>query len=121
MDPGSKEEALGKKNVLLTHPLDNGTGCVLSKTVAVPAGKKTKLDLTVGHHPDGNWDLIVRADGKQLLRQSIDKSTAPGGWTEVAVDLSPWAGKTIKLELMNEPTGWQWEAGYWAEIGIASE
>ena len=121
MDPGLRAEEQGKKNVLVTHPLDKQTGCVLSKSVAIPAGKHTKLSLTVGHHPQGDWDLIVRADGKQLVRQSIDKSTAPGGWTEVVVDLSPMAGQTVKLELVNQPTDWSWEAGYWAGIRITSE
>ena len=121
MDPGLRPEAQGKKNVLVTHPLDAQTGCVLSKSVAIPAGKNTKLCLAVGHHPQGDWDLIVRADGKQLLRQPIDKTTAPGGWTEVSVDLSPLAGQTVKLELVNQPTGWAWEAGYWASIRITSE
>jgi len=121
MDPGLRAEAQGKKNVLVTHPLDVRTGCVLSKSVAIPAGKTTKLCLAVGHHPQGDWDLIVRADGKQLLRQPIDKTTALGGWTEVVVDLSLLAGQTIKLELVNQPTGWAWEAGYWASIEITSE
>lgn len=121
MEPGLRAEEQGKKNVLVTHPLDKQTGCVLSKSVAIPAGKTTKLCLTVGHYPQGDWDLIVRADGKQLLRQPIAKTTAPGGWTDVVVDLSPLAGQTVKLELVNQPTGWAWEAGYWASIQITSQ
>ena len=121
MDPGLRAEERGKKNVLVTHPLDAQTGCVLSKSVAIHAGKTTNLRLAVGHHPQGDWDLIVRADGKPLLRQPIDKTTAPGGWTEVVVNLSPLAGQTVKLELVNQPTGWAWEAGYWASIQIESE
>lgn len=121
MDPGLRDEALGGKNVLVTHPLDIQTGCVLSKSVAIPAGKKTKLYMAVGHHPDGDWDLVVRADGKQLARQAIDKTSAPGGWIEVGVDLTPLAGKTVKLELVNQPTGWRYEAGYWQNIRIESE
>jgi hypothetical protein len=121
MDPGLRAEERGKKNVLVTHPLDKQTGCVLTKSVAIPPGKKTNLRLAVGHHPQGDWDLIVRADGTQLLRQPIDKTTAPAGWTEVVVDLSPLAGQTVRLELVNQPTGWAWEAGYWASIRITSE
>ena len=34
------------------------------------------------------------------------------------VDLSPFAGRTVKLELVNEPTGWHFEAAHWAEISI---
>jgi hypothetical protein len=121
MEPGLRAEELGKKGVLVTHPLDAQTGCVLSKSVAIPAGQKTTLCLSVGHHPQGDWDLIVRADGKLLLRQPIDKTTAPGGWADVVVDLSPLAGQTVKIELVNQPTAWAWEAGYWASIRIASD
>jgi hypothetical protein len=120
MDPGLKEEALGRKNVLLTHPLDKDTACVLSKTVGIPEGKKTTLRLVVGHHPMGNWDLIVRADGKQLIRRTIGKESAADGWTNVDVDLTSFAGKTVALELVNQPTDWAFEAGYWASIEIES-
>ena len=40
MDPGLRAEWAGKKNVLVTHPLDRDTGCVLSRTVIVPAGRQ---------------------------------------------------------------------------------
>jgi hypothetical protein len=43
------------------------------------------------------------------------------GWTEVAVDLSRFAGQTGKLELVNEPTGWHYQAAYWAEISLVSK
>jgi hypothetical protein len=121
MDPGLKAEFRGKKNVFLTHPLDRDTGCTLSKKVEVPSGKKTTLRMVVSHHPEGDWTLVVRADGKELLRRQIGPETAPGGWATVSVDLSPYAGKTVQLELVNQPDGWRWEAAYWAEIAIRSE
>jgi hypothetical protein len=105
----------------VTHPLDRNTGCVLSKTVKIPEGKNTKLELVVGHHPDGDWNLIVKADGKELLNTPVGKETARDGWMPASVDLTPYAAKEVKLELINQPTGWQWEAGYWAEIKIASQ
>jgi hypothetical protein len=30
------------------------------------------------------------------------------------------AGKSVKLELVNQPSGWSNEAGYWATIAITS-
>jgi hypothetical protein len=120
MEPGLRSELGGKKNVFVTHPLDRRTPCTLTKEVEIPAGKKTALRLVVGHFPKGDWTLIVKADGKELSKQSIGKDTAPGGWTEVMVDLSPYAGRKIKLQLLNQPSGWSWEAGYWAKISIES-
>ena len=40
---------------------------------------------------------------------------------ETKVDLSEFAGKKVKLELINQPTGWTFEGGYWAEIALISQ
>jgi hypothetical protein len=121
MDPGLRGEWAGKKNVLATHPLDRQTGCVLSKSVAVPADRKTTLRLVVGHDPQGDFDLIVRADGQQLLRKTVGPQTATAHWLTENIDLSPFQGRTVKLELVNQPSGWACEAGYWAQIAIISQ
>jgi hypothetical protein len=120
MDPGLKEEQMGKSNVLVTHPLDRRTGCQLSRQVKLPAGKKTTLRLTVGHHPDGDWDMIVAANGKEIARKAVSRETAPDGWMQTEVDLSDFAGKEVALELINQPTDWKNEAGYWAQISMVS-
>jgi hypothetical protein len=36
----------------------------------------------------------------------------------VDIDLSEYAGRTVKLELINQPTGWHYEAALWAEISL---
>jgi hypothetical protein len=120
MDPGLKEQELGKSNVLVTHPLDQRTGCQLFRQVKIPAGKETTLHLTVGHHPEGDWDLIVAVNGKEIAHKAVSQQTAPDGWMQTDVDLSDFAGKEVKLELINQPTGWKYEAGYWAEISLES-
>ncbi len=51
----------------------------------------------------------------------MSKETAPDGWMQTEVDLSDFAGKKVKLELINQPTGWMNEAGYWAEILLVSQ
>jgi hypothetical protein len=123
MDPGLRPEYGGRKNVLMTHPLDQSTGCVLSKKVQVPAGKKTTLRFVVGHDSRGDFDLIVRVNGKELLRKPVNKQTTTNEpWLTQQVDLSPFAGKkAAKIELINQPSGWMYEAAYWAEIAITSE
>lgn len=120
MNPGLHAEFGGRKNVLVTHPLDHETGCVLSRAAEIPAGRQTVLQLVVGHHPQGDFDLLVRANGKELLRKSIGKETVVNGWTTEKIDLSAYAGRNIKLELINQPSGWAYEAAYWGEIQIDS-
>ena len=121
MNPGLRAEWGGKKNVLMTHPLSRTVGCVLSKKVKIPAGKKTTLRLVVGHHPEGDWTLLVKADGKELLKRTVGRETAENGWMKADVALSAYAGKEIKLELVNQASDWKWEAGYWARIELISE
>jgi hypothetical protein len=121
MDPGLREELRGRKNVLVTHPLGENIACVLSRSVNLPVNQRSTLKLVVGHDARGDWDLIVKANGEPLLRKTIGPQSTSVGWTEVDVDLSRFAGQTVKLELVNEPTGWHYEAAYWGQIVIASE
>jgi hypothetical protein len=67
IEPGLHDEWAGKKSVFVTHPLDRNTGCKLSRTIEVPAGKK------------------------------------------------------VKLEVVNQPSGWAFEAAYWARIAVESK
>ena len=121
MDPGLRAEYRGKKNVFMTHPLDPQTGCVLSKQVDVPAGKKTALRLVVANDDRGDWTLEVRLAGDRALRKKIGPETVTDGWAEIEVDLSKHAGKSVQVDLINQADGWQFEAGYWAEIDVETK
>jgi hypothetical protein len=116
MSPGIRDE-LGKKNVLVTHPLSESMPCILGRRVDILPDKKTTLHLVVGHHPQGDWVLRVSAD-RQLVHKVIGKETAPNGWVSIDVDLSEYAGRIITLQLTNEANGWSYEAAYWAKIEI---
>ncbi|MEX0775544.1 MAG: dienelactone hydrolase family protein [Phycisphaeraceae bacterium] len=118
MEPGMRDRFGSRTKVFVTHPLNGETPCVLMTTAAIPAKGKTSLRLIVGHHPEGDWDLIVRADGHELLRQNIGKDTARNGWRDISIDLTSYAGKDVRLELLNQPTGWSYEAGYWGAVVI---
>jgi hypothetical protein len=119
MNPGLCEHN-GKSNIFLTHPKDRQTGAVVSTTAAIPAGKQTRLHIVVGHHPEGDFDLILRVNGQESLRQPIGKATSDQGWVTIDHDLTSLAGQTVKLELVNQPTGWMCEAAYWAAIELIS-
>jgi len=121
MDPGLRDEVRGRRNVLVTHPLNEEMGCVISKTVELPRRGKSVLKLVVGHDPRGDWDLIVKVKGEQVLRRTIGPETTTLGWTDVAVDLSAYAGQSVKIELINQPTGWRFEAAHWAKISLETE
>ncbi len=118
MDPGFRAEYYGQKNVLVTHPKTKEIPCVLSKTVTFPAHSKPILRFSVAAHEPSqkkyDWDLIVKVDGKEIFRKLI----VGGPWHDYAIGMSPFAGKTVKIELLNQANGWQFEAGYWSDIKI---
>jgi hypothetical protein len=118
MNPGLREELRGRKNVLVTHPLNEEMPCVISRTVRLPRNKRNVLRLVVGHDPRGDWDLVVRVNGEEVQRKTIGPDTATLGWVDVRVDLSKYAGRSAKIELLNQPTGWHYEAAHWAQIDL---
>jgi arylsulfatase A-like enzyme len=114
MNPGLRQKWQGRSNVLLTHPRSQDLPCVLSRSFEVPAGKKTALQFAVNNHPKGNWTLVVRIDGDEVLKKSIEEST----WQEFRFDLSKHAGETIKIELENRASDWAFEAAYWSRMEL---
>ena len=76
--------------------------------------KKTALQFAVNNHPKGNWTLVVRIDGDEVLQKSIEDSS----WQEFQFDLTKHAGRTIKIELENQASDWAFEAAYWSRIEL---
>lgn len=118
---GLLAEHLGRENVLRTHPVSRDKPCVLSMKLTPPADKKSKLILEVAHDPRGDWRLVVRGNGERMADEMISKETCTKGWRTVTVDLSKFAGKELKLDLVNQANDWSWEYGYWGAARIVSE
>ena len=113
---GILKEHFGRIGVLRTHPVSAQKACVLTGTFPIPGGTKTMLLLDVSHDPRGDWRILIKANGEQVLRQDISAETCTDGWITVKVDLSKFAGREIQLELFNSPTGWSYEYGYWGGL-----
>jgi putative membrane-bound dehydrogenase-like protein len=111
----------GRDWVVRTHPIDRKAPCILRSHVAVPEGQKTELVMDVAYDKGGDWNLVVRADGEKLLSKIIGPKSSPGAWSEVKVDLSHFAGKTIELEILNEANGWSYEFAYWGRVEVVSQ
>jgi len=109
----------GKKKVFRTYPMKD-IGCLLSQKVEVPANGKATLNLVVGHDPQGDWLLVVKADGEELLQKEVSKNTCNEGWMDVNVDLSRFRGKAPLIELSNETfNNFGYETAYWGRISFS--
>ncbi|MBT4865944.1 MAG: c-type cytochrome [Planctomycetaceae bacterium] len=115
------KEHSGRAAVVQTHPVNREKACVLRGTFELPAGKKSLLALSVSHHPQGDWRLIARVNGKPLLDSIVGVKTTKNGWAELTVDLSSFAGKKVTIELHNHPNNWANEFGYWGRAAVISE
>jgi hypothetical protein len=121
MEPGLRAEYRGVKPVFMTHPLNQEVACTLAKTIAVPPQGKTMLQIVVANDSRGDFRLVAKVDGKVLLQQTIGPDSVEDGWAKLSVDLSRFAGNRVKVELLNQANGWNWEAAYWAKVSLATD
>src|SRR5688500_3145712 len=111
-------EFAGKRNVLLTHPFSREKASALERVIEVPQGKKTILAFNVAAHESGDWELRIFANDQLVQKQIVDKKG--DRWKTVSVDLTPYAGKKIKLRLENASNDWNFEFAYWSDIRLSS-
>ncbi len=108
----------GRSGVLRTHPVDRRKPCVLSRTVTIPPSAHAKLLVSVAPHQSGDWRLIVRGNGQQLHSQIVRRGRGGRFWQDIEVDLSPLAGQTVRLELINAANNWSYEFAFWGSAQV---
>lgn len=111
----------GRMRVARTHPPEQGKPCILRSAVAIPVGKKTELKLSVSHHPQSDWQLLVFANGEKLHDSLIAENSTQEGWFAATIDLSRFAGHNIVLEVHNHPNNWSNEYAYWNRVEVVSQ
>ena len=114
--PAKLTEYHGRRNVLLTHPIDRNKPSALETTLDLPPGRHSELAFYVASHDSGNWELRVQVDGKNVHRRVVDARGER--WKQVRVDLLPWAGRSVSVRLENAANDWNWEFGYWSDLQL---
>ena len=111
------------KVAVQTHPHDRKTPCTLRRrSIEVPQNGKTSLKLRVSHHPHGDWQLRVLANGKVVTDQIVGSQTVgKNEWLDVSVDLTQFAGERVDLAIENRANDWHNEWAYWNRIEIVRE
>ena len=113
-------EFAGRPRVIRTHPVSVDVPCTLHRRIDVPAEGETKLLIDVAPDPRGDWRLVVRANRRVLHDSIVDAKSLMGGWRQVETDLTPFAGKSVLVELENRANGWKFEYGYWGRAIVSS-
>ena len=108
-----------------THPLNRYNPSSLDRQLAIPEVGRTSLNMRVSHHPHGDWQLNIVVNGNPLFKQIVGAKTVDRSeWLDVSVDLTRFAGQTIKLSIENRAGGandWANEWAYWNKVEVVSE
>ena len=116
--PKKLRDFAGRKNVLQLHPFpDHKTPAQLTRKFAVPREGQPTLHVDAAAKEGFDWDVALLVNGREVLRQPIQTVAKP--WIHLQLDLSPWRGQTIDLQLQNHPSGWSWEFSYWSDLHIS--
>lgn len=116
-------EQSGQTDVLRTHANEADKPLILHAAAALPKDRPMMLDLHLTHHPQYDWQLVVRANGQVIHDQLIDEklTTPQRGWATIQVDLSKFAGQKVLLEVLNQSNNWQTETAYWKRIELVEQ
>ncbi len=98
-------ESQGRKNVFVLNGLTKGAKTyVLTKTLTVPPGKSATLEFVAACDPKADgWKISIKADGKDLASETINKATMKEGWTAIKASLPNNGGDSSAVEIMMEP------------------
>ena len=75
----------------------------------------------MAHHEQGDWRLLVVGNGERLVDEMISQKSTTDGWATFTADLSKFAGKEVRLQLINQANDWSYEFGYWGRVELVSE
>lgn len=114
MDPGVRTGQDGVEKMLVLHPVSPEEPAAIEAALDVPAGAKA-LVATVASDNRGDFLLRVLVNGQLAHESLIDTK---GKWQEVAVDLTPHAGKTVQVRVENAANDWRFEAASIASIAV---
>jgi hypothetical protein len=114
--PGLLKEYLGRSPVFVTQPLDANTPCTIARILRLPKDRRVALKLRAAHAPKSDWRLVVKVNGKQEIDRIIDHAATADNWFRSYVELAPYAGQQIMIELIHYPTAWANESAYWGPL-----
>jgi len=114
--PVKLAEFHGRNNVLLMHPFTKDKPSALERTVKLEAGKPHKLTVTVAAHDQGDWELRVLINGKDIKKEAITHDGER--WKTITTDLSEHAGQEVKLRIEGAASGWSNEFSYWGAVKV---
>lgn len=122
-EAGFHDSWMRREKVFITQPIHEQIPCRFMTTVPIPAGQKTTLHLDVGHYASDPWRLVVNVDSTKQLDQQIGSPISDSNlphWQSVEVDLTPFAGKKVFIEILNAKVAQHRSRAGWSRIELIS-
>ena len=114
-------EHQGRTGVLRTHPVSRDQPGLIAGEFTLPADKKSKLVVDVSHDRRGDWRLVVSAEGRIIDELVSADTCGPDGWATYTASLEKFAGKKVRIVLLNQANDWAYEFAYWGRIAVVQE
>jgi len=111
----------GREGALLVRPVSRQEPCVLRGTFTIPAGRRTRLVLSLSHEAQRAWKLIAKADGGVLAESVVGQDKPEPEWRIVSLDLTPLAGRSVQLEVAVGAAGDTLGAAFIGQAELFSE
>jgi outer membrane protein assembly factor BamB len=113
---GFRAEFREQHEVLVTlaepeHPL------LFTRELTIDPGRKPRLVVLAGHDPAEEWTLRVHAGGRLVLTAPVGSRTVRKSWGRWEVDLSEFAGNSIRVVVEQHCTGKPAHA-FWKQVEI---
>jgi hypothetical protein len=115
MEPGVRDNALGRENVLVLHPVSQSAPAAIVASFHVPAGGRPEIVIDTASDRKGDYLLKVFINNEPKIEQIIDTK---GEWTQVKFDLMPYTNKDIDVRIENCADDWSFEAAYFGNARI---
>lgn len=107
--PQVLETYFGRKKVFRAQP-GFKSAVTLERTISLAPGRRHFLRVGVAHHPNiineqtgtpeiGGWKLEVLVDGQRIGEYTVATQGGLVVWEDPEFDLTPYAGKTVKVTL----------------------
>ena len=106
---------LGRWDCVCTHPQSLGQPeVVLRRDLVVPKKNPVLCFSVAAYAPLSEFRVQAKANGILVFEEDV----AGGKWRDVCVDLSRWAGKQSRIELVHRAIGWNWEWAFWWRMEV---
>ncbi len=107
----------GETRLLISRTGENQQPTWLTSKLDVPV-EPSSLHIRVANQPGQKWRLVVRIENEIVFDRVLEDAATSNNWQEIAVDLSPFAGRSTLATAMHGSADGQPSEALWKRIEV---